>query len=219
MLALAGRVYLLVIYAFLFLPAILVVVFSFNSSRFWAFPLRGFTTRWYEEAFARDTALEAIWNSLHVASLTTFISLFLGASAAIGTRRLRPRVRDRLEGIIMLPQLIPSLIWSIAILAFLSALQLPSGILTVTVGHVLLTCPFVFLLISTRLMTMNSSLEDAARGLGASWFYYVRRVMMPHLIPAIFSSMLITFAISFSDLIVAFFLTGGSFNTLSLIHI
>jgi spermidine/putrescine transport system permease protein len=209
-----GKIYLAVIYAFLFFPALLVVVFSFNASRFWAFPLRGFTTRWYEEAFARYEAIEAIWNSVTVACLTTIVAMILGTAAAVGLHQLRSRARGVLEGVILLPQLIPSLIWSIAILAFLSILGLPTSAGTVTLGHVLLTCPFVFLLISTRLMNMNPNLEDAARSLGAGWQYYARRVLFPHLVPAICSSALITFAISFSDLIVAFFLTGGGFNTL-----
>lgn len=206
--------YLLGIYAFLFLPAILVVVFSFNASRFWAFPLRGFTFRWYEEAFARKAAIDAIWNSVSVACLTTILAILLGTAAAIGIHDRSSKSLRGLEGMILLPQLIPSLIWSIAILLFLSILKLPTGMITVTLGHTLLTCPFVFLLISTRLANMNPHLENAALSLGASWFYFLRRVLVPHLAPALISSGLITFAISFSDLIVAFFLTGGGFNTL-----
>lgn len=206
--------YLLLVYAFLFLPAIMVMVFSFNASRFWAFPLRGFTLRWYEEAFARKAAIDSIWNSVTVAAFTTVFAMVLGAGAAIGLHRMRSRMRGGIEGLILLPQLIPSLIWAIAILSFLSMLRLPTSAATVTIGHTLLTCPFVFLLVSTRLSNMNPNLENAALGLGATWSYYARRVLVPHVAPALVASALITFAISFSDLIVAFFLTGGGFNTL-----
>lgn len=209
-----GTVYLGLVYAFLFFPAILVVVFSFNRSRFWAFPLKGFTIRWYEELVLRPEALEAVRNSLVVAVPTMILAALVGGSVAIAFHRRRFRLKGAAEGLMLMPLLIPSLIWGIALLIFLTALKMPMGAATVVAGHVLFTTPYVILLVNARFHTLDPNLESAARSLGAGGWMTFREVVLPHLMPALISGGLISFAISFSDLILAFFLAGGGFNTL-----
>ena len=209
-----GILHIALVYGFLFFPALLVVAFSFNQSRFWAFPLKGFTFRWYEEMLDRADALQAVRNSLFVATPTMVFAVLLGGAVAVALYRWRFRLKGAAEGIILLPQLIPSLIWAIALLLFLTALEAPMGAATVIVGHVLFTAPYVFLLVNARFHSFDPNLEDAARGLGAGPGRILLRIVLPHLAPALVSGGLIAFAISFSDLIIAFFLAGGDFNTL-----
>jgi spermidine/putrescine transport system permease protein len=209
----AASCYLAVVYAFLFFPAVIVVVFSFNASRFWAFPLRGFTWRWYEALLERTEALTAIRNSFLVASITTVLAVLIGAAIAIALHRWRLRWIPVAEAVLLMPQLVPSLIWSIALLLLLAIVNFPMGIVSVVIGHTVLTTPYVILLMKARLHTLDPNLEYAARGLGGRTFRIFRRIVLPHVMPAVISGGLVAFAISFSDLIVAVFLSGGGFNT------
>lgn len=209
-----GFAYLALIYAFLYFPAVLVVVFSFNRSRVWAFPLKGFALRWYEELAARPDALNAAKNSLIVALPTTVLSVLIGVAVAFALHHWGSRLKGVMDGALLLPLLIPHLIWAVALLLFLTAFAIPTGAATVILGHVLLTTPYVVLLVNARFHSLDPSLEDAARGLGAGSRVIVVRIILPHLAPALLAGGLITFAISFSELVVAYFLTGGGFDTL-----
>jgi spermidine/putrescine transport system permease protein len=209
-----GRIYLILIYSFLFFPALLVVVFSFNDSRFWAFPLRGVTMRWYEELMHRSDALAAANNSLAVALPTMIIAVLVGGAFALALHRWQFRLKGAAEALLLMPQLIPSLIWGLALLIFVSALKLPGGVPTIVLGHVLLTTPYVFLLVSARYHTLDPNLEYAARSLGASTGRIFIRIVVPHISPGLLAGGILAFAISFGDLILAFFLSGSGFNTL-----
>lgn len=209
-----GRIYLFLVYGFLFFPALLVVMFSFNDSRFWAFPLRGFTWRWYEELMQRSDALAAAKNSLSVALPTMVIAVLIGSAFALALHRWRFRLKGAAEGVLLMPQLIPSLIWGLALLLFVSAVKFPTGAPTIIIGHVLLTTPYVFLLVNARYHSLDPNLEYAARSLGASTGRIFGRIVLPHIAPGLLAGGIIAFAISFGDLILAFFLSGGGFNTL-----
>lgn len=207
-------VFLGLIYVFLFGPAILVVVFSFNASRFSVFPLKGFTLRWYGELLARSDAIDAVLNSFIVAVPTLAAAVAIGGSIGLALYRWRFRFRSAAEAGLLLPLLIPSLIWAIALLLFLTAIGFPMGAVSVIIGHTLFTAPYVILLVNARFHSFDPNLEDAARSLGAGPWRIFLKVVLPHVAPALVSGGLIAFAISFSDLIIAFFLTGGGFNTL-----
>lgn len=209
-----GISYLTLVYVFLFAPAVLVVVFSFNESRFWTFPLKGFTLQWYRELLDRPDAIAAIRGSLLVAFPTMIFSVLVGGSVAFAFHRWRFRMKGLAEGSMVMPLLIPNLIWGIALLILMVALKVPMGAVTVIVGHILFTVPYVILLVNARYHTLDPNLEDAARSLGAGTWLTFRRIVLPHLLPALLSGGVIAFAISFNELILAFFLTGGGFNTL-----
>ncbi len=209
-----GLTYLTLVYVFLFAPAILVVVFSFNSSKFWNFPLRGFTLDWYVELWERPEAMEAVRNSLLVGFPTMVMAVLVGGSVAFALHRWRFRFKSLAEGLLVLPLLIPNLIWGIALLILLVALSVPMGAITVVVGHVLYTVPYVILLVAARYHSLDPNLEDAARSLGAGTWLTFRRIVLPHILPALLSGGIVAFAISFNELILAFFLTGNGFNTL-----
>ena len=209
-----GIAYLGLVYLFLFFPAILVVVFSFNNSRFWIFPLKGFTLRWYEELASMPDALEAIRNSFLVAFPTMLLSVLVGGMVAFAFFRWRFRLKGAAEGLMIAPLLIPNLILGIALLILLVAFKVRMGAHTVILGHTMFTIPYVVLLLNARYYAFDPSLEAAARSLGAGTWMTFRRVVLPHLAPALISGGLVAFAISFNELILAFFLTGGGFNTL-----
>ena len=206
--------YLTAVYAFLFIPALFVVLFSFNDSQFWSFPLRGLTTRWYVELLDRPDAMTALRNSVGVAITTVVLSVALGGSTAVAFHRWRVRSAALAEGVMLLPQLIPTLIWGLGLLLMLTALEAPMGAPTVVLGHVLYNTPYVFLLVRARYHSLDPNLELAARGLGASTLGTFRRIVLPHIAPGLIAGGLLSFAVSFSDVVIAFLLSGGGFNTL-----
>lgn len=213
----AGRiVFMALVYLFLFLPSIIVVVFSFNQSRFFSLPIRGFTTSWYGEMFARAPLIEATKNSLIVAVLTVVVSTLLGGAAGIFLARWKGRsaLQEVVASVVPMPLLLPGLIWGLALLILFSRMGAALSIFTVLAAHVLLTLPLVVLTVRTRLQTLDPRVEEAAMSLGATYPETVYRVVLPHVAPALFAAGLMAFTISFNEFVLAFFLTGGGFQTL-----
>ena len=216
-LATPGRMlFLALVYLFLFAPSIIVVIFSFNQSRFFSLPMKGFTTDWYGEMLARGPLVEATKNSFVVAMLTVVVATSLGGAAGIFLARWNTRsaLQTVVESVIPMPLLLPGLIWGLALLILFSRTGTSLSIFTVLVAHVLLTLPFVVLTVRTRLQTLDPRVEEAAMSLGATYPETVLRVVLPHIAPALFASGLMAFTISFNEFVLAFFLTGGGFQTL-----
>jgi spermidine/putrescine transport system permease protein len=212
----ARILYLALVYLFLFAPSLVVVVFSFNKSRFFSLPIRGFTTSWYHEMLMRQPLIEAAKNSLIVALLTLVIATTLGGITGIILARLRARSALNVvaAAVIPMPLLLPGLIWGIALLILFSRAGFDLSVFTVLIAHVLLTLPLVVLTVTTRLQTLDPRVEEAALSLGATYPETVRRVVLPHVAPALIASGLMAFTISFNEFVLAFFLTGGGFQTL-----
>ena len=206
--------YLVLIYGFLFIPAVVVVLFSFNDSQFWSFPLKGLTLRWYIQLLERPDAITALWNSIIVAVPTMIFAVLIGGGVAVAFHQWQARLAGVAEGVMLLPQLIPTLIWGLGLLLLMTALQAPMGAPTIIVAHLLYTTPYVFLLVRSRYATLDDNLERAARGLGSTPLHAFRRVVLPHLAPSLVAGGLLAFAVSFSDLVLAYLLSGNGFNTL-----
>ena len=209
-----GAVYLGLVYAFLFLPTVLVVLFSFNSARFWSFPLRDFSWRWYLALLDRPDALAALGNSLIVAAFVVPLALLCGTCLAFAFHRWATPIRPLAELLILMPLLIPALVWAIALLLFLSWLHIPLGAPSVIGAQTLYLTAYTFLLAGARFRSLDPAWEDAGRSLGAGSRLILRRIVLPHIVAALLAGALLTFALSFSDLIIAFFLGGNGFNTL-----
>jgi spermidine/putrescine transport system permease protein len=209
-----GALYLGLVYVFLFAPTVLVVLFSFNSGRFWSFPLRAFSWRWYAALLDRPDALAALGNSLSVAGAVVPLALACGTCLAFAFHRWATPIRAPAELLILMPLLIPALIWAISLLLFLTWLHVPLGAPTVIGAQTLYLTTYTFLLAGARFRSLDPAWEDAARSLGAGTRLILRRVVLPHVLPALLAGALLTFALSFSDLVIAFFLGGNGFNTL-----
>jgi spermidine/putrescine transport system permease protein len=212
--SIAGQVYLWAVIAFLFAPALLLLAFSFNTSPFFNLPFTGLTLHWFGVAFRNSAMIDALENSLKVAAPTALISTAIGLVTALGLRGASRWVRRGIDTAVPLPLLVPGMIWSIALLILFTRLDIQPSMWTLLAGHVLLSLPFVVLLITTRLGSFKREWEEAAESLGASRLMFVRRVFIPHMAPALAAGALMAFTISFNDFIVAFFLTGGGFTTL-----
>jgi spermidine/putrescine transport system permease protein len=207
------KLYLSLVLALMYVPILLVIVYSFNRSRQssrWG----GFSLYWYGELF-RDRALfEALINSLILGLLSSFCAAIIGVLAASGMSRAKLPGAKGVEALAILPIITPEIITGMVSLAFFSFMSLPFGMLTLVLAHTTMCVPYVFLLVKARLAGIDRSLLEAARDLGAGEWRAFYDVTLPLVMPAIVSGLLISFAMSFDDVIVSVFVTGVTTNTL-----
>lgn len=193
---------------FLYGPVLFLPIFSFNDSIFVSFPLTGFTTKWYEEAFADEKMINALQASLQVGGVVALASTILGLFGAKAVTRYRMPGQNAVTGLIMLPLFIPEIILGIALLILLNALNIELGLRSVVVGHIMLCTPFAMAVLSSRLDGFDKSLEEASMDLGETPWMTFWRVTFPLAAPGIVSSILLTFIVSFDEFLLSFFLTN-----------
>jgi spermidine/putrescine transport system permease protein len=194
--------------AFLYLPVLFLPLFSLNDSEFIAFPLTGFTTRWYQTLFADDAMQHALGNSLKVGAAAALLSTLLGLLAAKAVTQYRLRGTAAALGFISLPLFIPDIVLGISLLLLLGALERPLALGTVILGHLLICVPFALTVLIARFEGFDRNLEEASADLGEGPWMTFRRVTLPLMLPGIAASLLLTFITSFDEFLVAYFLSG-----------
>ena len=201
-------IYAVAYLAFLYLPVLFLPLFSFNDSQYIAFPLTGFTTRWYEALFADTAMLQALSNSLKVGVVTAILSTLLGLLAAKALTHYRLRGAGLSLSFIGLPLFIPDVVLGIALLLLLAAIGFPLSLATVVLGHLCLCTPFALAVLIARFEGFDRSLEEASADLGEDALMTFWRVTFPLMLPGIVSSLLLTFITSFDEFLIAYFLSG-----------
>ena len=201
-------------FAFLYLPIVLLVIYSFNESRLvtvWA----GFSTRWYVELFSNQGLMDAAWVTARVAFLSATFATVLGTMAALAlTRYTRFRGRVLFTGMVFAPLVMPEVITGLSLLLLFVAIGLDRGFLTVTLAHITFTMCFVAVVVQSRLLTFDRSLEEAAMDLGATPVRTFFEVTLPVIAPAIVSGWMLAFTLSLDDLVIASFTSGPGATTL-----
>jgi len=206
--------YAAVIYAFLFAPIVLLVVLSFNASRFGGFPITGWTTHWYQVMWGDYQIHQALRTSLSLAAQVTALSTVVGTMAAFPLVRAPIRFRNGLRLAFVLPVMIPGLLIGVSLLVlFTSVLHLRLSTQTAVIGQTVYTTPFVLLIVAARLDGFDTRLERAASDLGAGPFRRILHVVLPLTAPAILAGALFAFTLSLDEFIITLFLIGGH-NTL-----
>jgi spermidine/putrescine transport system permease protein len=208
--------YALVVYAFLFLPIVVLVVFSFNSSRR-NIEWRGFTLDWYPRLFANDELLEALWVTLQVAGVAVAVSTVLGTLLGLALGRLRFRGRAATETLLLLPMVTPEIVMGLSLLLFfLQLFDARGSIGQLQVAHATFCISYVAVVVRARAAALDPQLEEAARDLGASALGAFRHVTLPLVAPAVFAGAMLSFALSFDDYVVTTFNAGVGSSTLPL---
>ncbi|MDD4797380.1 MAG: ABC transporter permease [Eubacteriales bacterium] len=207
------NVYLGVVLALMYLPILLVIVYSFNQSKI-SSVWDGFSLKWYGELFRDKALLEALVNSLVLASLSSLGAAVIGTLGAVGMTRVRLRSKGVVEYVSTLPIMIPEIIVGMVFLVFFSLLGLPFGMTTLVIAHTSFCIPYVYMLVKARLVGLDKSLGEAARDLGASELRAFVDITLPLVLPAIASGMLLAFAMSLDDVVISIFVTGVNTNTL-----
>lgn len=211
----AAVVFLAVITVLNYLPIILTIVYSFNKSKL-SSVWEGFSLDWYKMLLRDGDIKKALLNSIILAFLACVLALIIGVSAALAMRGKKLIFDDFISNFASLPIMIPEIILGMVFMAIFSYMNLPFGFVTMTIAHASFCVPYVFLIVRARLMGMDLSLEEAARDLGASEFETFRDVTLPYILPGIASGLLLSFAMSFDDVVISIFTTGPSVNTLAI---
>ncbi|MEM1410129.1 MAG: ABC transporter permease [Pseudomonadota bacterium] len=204
------RVYAVAYLIFLYLPIFLLPLFAFNDSTIIAFPLDGFTLRWFVELYETPALHAAVQNSIFIAVLTAIFSTLLGICAARAAAKYTFPLQRSIMGLIMVPLVLPEIIVGVSLLVVVvQLLDWSLSTWTVIGAHVLICTPFSIAILNGAFQNMDVSLEEAAQDLGEGPFSTFRLVTLPLVMPAIISSLLISFTISLDEFIIAFFLTGA----------
>jgi spermidine/putrescine transport system permease protein len=206
--------YAYVVYAFLFAPIVLLIPFSFNDSRR-NFAWRGFTLDWYPRLFANEDLLDALWRTLEVATIAVIGSVAIGTLLGLGLVRLGRRARGTSETLLLLPMVTPEIVMGISLLLFFGQLFNGQGsIQQISIAHITFCISYVAVVVRARAANLDPQLEEAARDLGSSAWGAFRFVTLPLLVPAIAAGAMLTFALSFDDLIITSFNAGVGSSTL-----
>ena len=235
------KVYIALLLSIMYIPIVLVIIYSFNESRLssvWS----GFSLTWYRELFRDRAMFEALRNSLVLATISSLSAAVIGTMGAVGIKEAisikeaagikeatsikgsagkknngasrSGRLAQIMETLAILPIMTPEIILGMVLLVFFSLLALPLGMLTLVLAHTCFCIPYVYLLVRARLSGLDKSLTEAARNLGAGTWQAFIDITLPLILPAVISGILLSFAMSFDDVIISIFVTGPQTNTL-----
>ncbi|MCG9064483.1 ABC transporter permease [Laribacter hongkongensis] len=199
-------------YLFLYLPLVIVVVYSFNDSRLnaeWV----GFTTKWYVKLFNNDEMITAAVNSLIIGVTSSVIATVLGTLAGIALHRFKLKF---LPFLVLTPIAIPEILMGVSLLIFFVMINLTLGMVSIILAHVAFCIGFVAIVVRARMQGMDDSLVEAARDLGATPWQAFRLVILPQILPGIMAGALMAFTLSIDDFVITFFTAGVGASTLPL---
>lgn len=210
-------------YAFLYVPLVSVIVYSFNDSRL-ATVWGGFSTRWYAALLENDEVLDAAWLSLRVATISATLATVFGTMIGFALTRFgRFRGRTLLTGMVTSPLVMPEVITGLSLLLLFVSLQLligwpeQRGFSTITIAHTTFSLAYVAVIVQSRLNAMDQSLEEAAMDLGGRPLGVVFDITLPRIAPAMLAGWLLSFTLSLDDLVIASFVSGPGGSTLPMV--
>lgn len=212
----AVRLYMGLVFLFLYAPIILLIVFSFNKSKSrgqWG----GFTFDWYLEVFRDRQIKEALYYTILVAVLATVISTLVGTIAAIGIHSMKRFSRTFALNVNNLPVLNPDIVTGVALMTLFISTTLKLGFVTMLLAHIVFCIPYVILAVLPKLKQMNRHTAEAAMDLGATPWVALRKVIIPEISPGIISGALIAFTLSIDDFVISFFTAGTEATNLSIL--
>lgn len=214
-----SRLYNALILIFLYAPIAVLIVFSFNDSKsrtIW----NGFSLRWYESLLQNDEIMEALSTTLQVAFLSALFATLIGVLAAIGIHALNRRLRKVMLSVNNLPMVNPEIVTGISLMLLFVAISTTTGLLrpgfgTLLIAHITFNIPYVILQVMPKLRQMNSHMYEAALDLGCHPLPAFFKVVLPEIMPGVFTGALMAFTMSLDDFIISYFTSGSSAQTLS----
>ena len=215
-------------FMFIYLPIILIAVYSFNSNPINMMVWKDFTFDWYRTIFgfsagltedtmyveSTDQLIRAIQNSLIVATTTTSIAVVMGTATALAVHRFKFKLQRFYQGLMIMPMIMPDIVLGIALLIFFVGAGIKLSVVTIIIGHCTFLISYVFIIVSARLAGMDNSLEEASADLGANEWVTFRKVTLPLIMPGVIGGALLAFIISMDDLVITYFIAGVDSTTL-----
>ena len=202
------RIYAIVFLTVLYGPVLAIPLFSVNDSIYVRFPLQGFTVQWYVDLWGRRAVLAALGNSVRVGVCVAVVATGLGLLAARAISLYRLPGQSAIITFAMLPLVVPGIIFGVALLILFSRIGVPLSLITVGVGHLIVSLPFAIATLLPRFEGFDRSIEEASADLGENGWWTFWRVTFPMVLPGVVASLLLTFTISFDEFIMTFFLSG-----------
>lgn len=209
------RIYLTLVYALLYLPILVLIIYSFNDSRT-GYRWGGWSLRWYEALFDNHAMVQAMWNSLWLALAAATVSTLIGGLTALALHRYQFRGKQALRGMLFVVMMSPEIVLAIALLALFLLVGLQLGFVSLLLAHVTFCLPFVVITVMARLSGLDERLLEAARDLGAGEFTTVRTILVPVMMPALLAGWLLGFTLSLDDVVVSTFVSGPGYEILPL---
>ncbi|MGF1736668.1 spermidine/putrescine ABC transporter permease PotC [Photobacterium satsumensis] len=214
-----GRVFkysfMTVVYAFLYTPIIILIVNSFNASKF-GMKWGGFTTKWYHQLVNNDSLMQAAWHSLNIAVFSATAAAIIGSLTAVALFRYQFRGKHFVNGMLFVVMMSPDIVMAISLLALFILVGAEMGFLTLLLSHITFCLPFVVVTVYSRLKGFDVKMLEAARDLGASEWVILKQIILPLAKPAVAAGWLLSFTLSLDDVIVSSFVTGPSYEILPL---
>lgn len=209
------RLFIGFVYASLYLPIIVLVLYSINDAKF-SLQWHGVSWQWYTELFQDRSLWAAFLNSVILGLSAALTATFMGLLASINLFLSRTKQRKILYTLLLLLIIIPDLVLGVALLIFFNTTKIPLGFFSLLIAHVTFSIPLVILTINARINTLNPNIYYSALDLGASHTMAITRVLLPLLWPAVLSAFLLSFTLSFDDVIISYFVAGPDFSILPL---
>ncbi len=203
------------VFSFLFLPILVIILFSFNTSSL-NIVFEGFTFDWYKELFNNKTLLEALYNTLIVAFVSTIISTIIGTISAYALKKYNFPFKNIILELLYIPIVIPEIVLGISLLAIYTLFKLELGLFTLILAHICFSIPFVIINVRSVLDNMDPNIEKAASDLGASKLKIFFYVVIPTILPGILSGAQLALTLSLDDVVISYFTAGPGSNTLPL---
>ena len=209
------NIFLCLVFAFLFLPIIVLIVYSFNSSSM-NILFENFTFDWYHKLFQNTDLMESFINTLIVAGVSTIVSTIIGTISAYGLYKYSFPGKNIINGLIYVPIVIPEIVLGISLLSIFTLMKLELSIFTIILSHIAFSIPFVIVSVRSTLNNDIKVLEESAKDLGASNFTIFKKIVLPTIMPAIISGATLAFTLSLDDVVISYFTAGPGSNTLPL---
>lgn len=208
-----SNVYAVLVFAFIYIPIVIMVIFSFNDQNnnyYW----KGFTWKWYEKLFTNSDLIHYLGNSLIVAITATMISIIVGVIGAMGLMRFEFKLKQAISSSLYIPIVIPEVVMGISLLMLYESVNFPLGLPAMILAHATFCIPFVVIIMRGRMSGMYMSIEEASQDLGANRVTTFFKITLPLLIPGILSSAFMSFTLSIDDVIISNFVSGPYSTTL-----
>ncbi|MGX2950772.1 spermidine/putrescine ABC transporter permease PotC [Ursidibacter sp. B-7004-1] len=210
-----NSLFMFVVYAYLYIPIIILIVNSFNADRY-GLTWKGFSWNWYERLFNNDTLIQAAMNSITVAFVSATFATLIGALTSIALYRYRFRGKQAVGGMLFVVMMSPDIVMAVSLLALFMLVGVSLGFWSLLFAHITFCLPYVVITVSSRLKDFDGKMLEAAKDLGASEMVILRKILLPLLLPAIVSGWLLSFTISLDDVVVSSFVTSASYEVLPL---
>lgn len=208
-----GALYSILIYSVLYIPVLVMMIFSFNDQRY-NYYWNGFTTQWYSKLFSNSAVIGSLWYSVIIAVLATLISVTIGTIGALGLRKYEFRGRKFVNNMLYIPIIVPEIVMAVALLIIFMKIGIALGMGTILIGHCTFCIPYAVVTIKGRISGDGYSMEEASMDLGANRIQTFLRVTLPSIMPGVMSAAFLSFTLSIDDVVMSNMLAGAKNSTL-----